>query len=331
MLIVTSRGYSAVVVRIKRGSYETSVCLAGGAAGVDRRLRGRSSNQKGRACRARKGERLLLRLSALLRFLAGGLPAELYGITFYATVDMGGGWESHGTPFNGNFPTGVEELIQKNSNQSPVAARLRTASASRRSASRSRSRSLTAGRSSAKSRPASIPIRCSSPTAPARWRRTTPTFAAIQNTNADSSRAGQWDNSVAYGGFSHATFGTLTAGRENSLTLDGVNAYDPMGGSYAFSPIGWSGKVAGAGSTEDARMNTAVKYQVQDRQLPRQRARRSSAATTRATARTANGQFGLGGDFFDGLSVDGDLQPHQGSGEPRHLQRHLPAPFRPTR
>ncbi len=65
----------------------------------------------------------------------------------------------------------------------------------------------------------------------------------FQNSNGDSSRAGQWDNSLAYVGVSNTTFGTLTFGREYSLTLDGVNAYDPMGGSYAFSPIGYSGKV----------------------------------------------------------------------------------------
>ena len=39
-----------------------------------------------------------------------------------------------------------------------------------------------------------------------------------------------------------------------------VNAYDPMGGAYAFSPIGFSGKTAGAGDTEDARWTTAIKY-----------------------------------------------------------------------
>ena len=35
-----------------------------------------------------------------------------------------------------------------------------------------------------------------------------------------------------------------------------------MGGSYAFSPIGYSGKAAGAGDTEDARWTTAIKYRV---------------------------------------------------------------------
>ena len=54
----------------------------------------------------------------------------------------------------------------------------------------------------------------------------------------------------------------MTYGRENTLLLDGVNAYDPMGGSYAFSVIGFSGTTAGGGNTEDTRSNTAFKYRV---------------------------------------------------------------------
>jgi len=39
-----------------------------------------------------------------------------------------------------------------------------------------------------------------------------------------------------------------------------VRAYDPMGGTNAFSMIGDSAKTAGVGDTEDARFNTATKY-----------------------------------------------------------------------
>jgi predicted porin len=58
------------------------------------------------------------------------------------------------------------------------------------------------------------------------------------NSYADSSRAGQFFNSVGYFGVSSPTYGTLTVFRQNSLTLDAVFAYDPLGASYAFSPIG---------------------------------------------------------------------------------------------
>ena len=36
-----------------------------------------------------------------------------------------------------------------------------------------------------------------------------------------------------------------------------------MGGSYAFSPVGYSGSYAGFGDTEAARANTALKYRVE--------------------------------------------------------------------
>ena len=84
----------------------------------------------------------------------------------------------------------------------------------------------------------------------------------LQNANSDLSRAGQFDNSVGYIGLSNQTFGTLTVGRVTSLTLDGVIGYDPMGGSYAFSPLGYSGSYAGFGDTETNRANTGVKYRV---------------------------------------------------------------------
>ncbi len=54
----------------------------------------------------------------------------------------------------------------------------------------------------------------------------------------------------------------MIAGRVYTLSLDAINSYDPMGGSYAFSPLGFSGSFAGFGDTEAARVNTAVKYRL---------------------------------------------------------------------
>ena len=59
---------------------------------------------------------------------------------------------------------------------------------------------------------------------------------------------------------SNKTYGTLTAGRVNALSLDGLIAYDPMGSAYAFSPFGFTGMYAGFSDTELARSNTAIKY-----------------------------------------------------------------------
>ncbi|HZZ24222.1 MAG TPA: hypothetical protein VFE60_17280 [Roseiarcus sp.] len=84
----------------------------------------------------------------------------------------------------------------------------------------------------------------------------------LQGAGADSSRTGQPDNSQGFIGLSNKTFGTITFGRVNTLSLDAINSYDPMGGSYAFSPLGFSGSFAGFGDTEAARANTALKYRV---------------------------------------------------------------------
>ena len=78
----------------------------------------------------------------------------------------------------------------------------------------------------------------------------------------DGARAGQPFNDEYYGGVSSETFGTLTFGRERSLGTDAMLLYDPAGGSYDFSYIGYNGTMAGGGDTEDSRWDSAVKYKV---------------------------------------------------------------------
>jgi predicted porin len=87
-----------------------------------------------------------------------------------------------------------------------------------------------------------------------------PVSGALSNGNLAQVR--QIDNSQAYGGLSSPTFGTLTFGRQNSLTLDAVIAYDPMSASNAFSLIGFAGFTPGGGNTEDARQGDMLKYRV---------------------------------------------------------------------
>jgi predicted porin len=193
---------------------------------------------------------------------AADCPLTFQGITLYGTIDMGVGYESAGVPFNRQYPTGVEELISKNSrgpmwtlvpggiSQSNVGIKISEPIGS------------TGWNFVANAQLGFDPYTLQLANGPGAMTQNTTTPLQFQNGNGDSSRAGQWDNSLGYLGVSNKTFGTLTFGRVYSLTLDGVNAYDPMGGSYAFSPIGYSGKVAGAGSTEDTRPNTAFKYNV---------------------------------------------------------------------
>jgi len=85
---------------------------------------------------------------------------------------------------------------------------------------------------------------------------------AQQSANSDSSIAGQLFAGQANFGVSHKTLGTLTFGRHLGVLADGISKYDPMGGSQAFSPIGFSGTAAGGGDTEDKRLDSSVKYEV---------------------------------------------------------------------
>ncbi|MGO4884432.1 MAG: carboxypeptidase regulatory-like domain-containing protein, partial [Bryobacteraceae bacterium] len=78
----------------------------------------------------------------------------------------------------------------------------------------------------------------------------------------DGARAGQTLNDEFYGGISSAHFGTLTFGRQRALGTDAMLVYDPAGGSYAFSYIGYNGTMAGGGDTEDTRWDEAIKYRV---------------------------------------------------------------------
>ena len=80
----------------------------------------------------------------------------------------------------------------------------------------------------------------------------------------DGSRGGQAFNDQLYVGLSSKEFGQLTFGRHKSLTNDLVGAYDPAGGSYAFSVIGYSGTpVAGLGDTANSRWDDSFKYRVE--------------------------------------------------------------------
>jgi predicted porin len=78
----------------------------------------------------------------------------------------------------------------------------------------------------------------------------------------DGARAGQPFNDEFYAGISSAHFGTLTFGRQRALGTDAMLLYDPAGGGYAFSYIGYNGTMAGGGDTENSRWDSAVKYRL---------------------------------------------------------------------
>lgn len=80
-----------------------------------------------------------------------------------------------------------------------------------------------------------------------------------QSTKLGSSIAGQLVQQSLVG-VSYPTYGSLTFARQNTLLEDGVVKYDPQRASQGFSLIGLSGSTAGAGDTEDRRLDSSLKY-----------------------------------------------------------------------
>lgn len=193
-----------------------------------------------------------------MQFIVSDCPLSYYGLTFYGTVDMGVGYESHGAPFNGNIISGVEELIRKNSTGSRWLAT--PGGLSQSNIGLKGLETITPGFDFVFDLNFGFdPYSLTAANGPRSFVDNNGVALASQTSNADSSRAGQFYNGAGYAGISSTNFGTLTFGHQNSLELDGVLAYDPMGASYAFSVIGWQGIAVGGGDTEDARL-TSVKY-----------------------------------------------------------------------
>src|SRR5882757_1321252 len=184
-----------------------------------------------------------------------------YGITLYGAIDAGFGYQTHGAPFDPRSPPGGSYLVQKYSRSArwdvapnglqnsfigikgtePIGGNISVVFA------------LDAGFD---------PYSFKLSNGPGSVAHNAGVPQNQQTSWADSSRAGQWYNGNGYVGFSSPTYGTLTVFRQNALTYDGVLEYDPMGASYAFSPIGWQGITCGGGNTENCRHTTSLKYKL---------------------------------------------------------------------
>jgi predicted porin len=187
---------------------------------------------------------------------------SLGGVTLYGTVDVGYAYQSHGVPLNSSYVGGLEYQ----------------AFTTTRNFAGSQTTLAESGLEQSK-----IGIRVSEPIVnditliaqaetgfnPLSGQLTDACDALAQNAgkpqgsqtaNADSSRCGQAFNSVLLGGVSSPVYGTLTIGRQNSLELTALTAYDPQALSYAFSFLGYSGFNGGAGSTQAARWDNSAKY-----------------------------------------------------------------------
>jgi predicted porin len=82
-----------------------------------------------------------------------------------------------------------------------------------------------------------------------------------QSIGVDGSSAGQAFQ-TAFVGVKSARFGTLTFGRQLTLLSEGTIKYDPNYNATAFGLLGASNTYSGAGSSEDNRLDSMLKYSV---------------------------------------------------------------------
>jgi len=181
------------------------------------------------------------------------------GITLYGVVDVGLAYQNHGTPYTDSLYPGAEWMISKNSNKS-VAGIASNPMSQSRVGLRAKEDINDEVAFIANVEMGFQPTSGALADAPKTLIGNNGVALANQKSAGDGSLAGQFFNRGANAGFSSKDYGTITFGRQNTLSLDNVAKYDPMNGSYALSIIGYSGVTGGFGDTEDARLDDSVKY-----------------------------------------------------------------------
>ena len=228
-------------------------------------------------------------------FIATDCQLTWRGITVYGAIDAGFGWQSHGAPWDPRSAVGASYLIQKQNNSAlwgPAPNALTNSFIGIKGTEPIGGNVSVVFAWDAGFDPYSLKFSDGPGSVAAN--------AGIPQNQAtaysDSSRAGQWYNGQGYVGLSSPTYGTLTVFRQNSLTLDAVLDYDPFGGSYAFSPIGFTGITCGGGNTENCRNSTSLKYRVKVGQF-RAAALWQFGGYAQNNASNGAYQFQLGGDI----------------------------------
>jgi predicted porin len=188
-------------------------------------------------------------------------PLAWNGIRLYGRFDYAAGYDSHGGPFNGVYPNGVETLISKNSNGARFTL-VPNGLGQSHIGVKGEERIVSDWSLVFKFENGFDPYTLQRANGPKSLVENNTIPLGAQTANGDSSRAGQLFNTEAYLGFSNPTYGELLAGRQNSLIADGADRFDPMGAASSFSVIGVSNTVAGGGDTETARYNTSLKYRI---------------------------------------------------------------------
>jgi predicted porin len=193
-------------------------------------------------------------------FFATDCPLTWHGITLYGTYDVGVGWVSHGLPENAYNYEG-ESLVNRNGNHSQFLIapnNLSQTGLGIRGKEEFAHDWFVVFNASTGINPQSGQLANASATDFINNGLPRGSYSEA----IDGARAGQTFNDEFFAGVSSGQFGTLTFGRQRALGTDAMLAYDPAGGGYAFSYIGYNGTMAGGGDTEDTRWDDAIKYRV---------------------------------------------------------------------
>jgi predicted porin len=233
------------------------------------------------------------------------------GVTLYGTVDVGYAYQTEGNGPNGSFYPGLNYLINKTANQSQstlIGNGLSQSTVGLKVEESIGMGFVAIGKVETGFNPTygELADACKS-----LLQTKSASGGSVVTSAGDGSRCGQAINGEGYAGLSNAAFGTLTAGRQNSLIQSGLGSYDPVAGSYAFSLLAYSGGAAGGiGSTETARWDNSVKYTYQYGP--------AHAAVEYASGSTDSAIFGHAiagnvGVTWKGLSVDGYYTKEDGA------------------
>src|SRR5580658_4031418 len=183
-----------------------------------------------------------------------------HGITIFGAYDIGVGWVSHGLPENSYNYEG-ESLVNRNGNGSRVVV------------AQNNLQQTGLGIKGREEFVRGWAVVFNATTGINPQSGQLANMAATNTINAglprgsysfvgDGARAGQTFNDEFFGGVSSMQLGTLTFGRQRALGTDAMLIYDPAGGAYSFSFIGYNGLMAGGGDTQDTRWDEAMKYRV---------------------------------------------------------------------
>ena len=185
-----------------------------------------------------------------------------HGVTLYGTIDLDYAYQTHGVPLGASFYPGLEYNISGSKNANKPISSLAESGLEQSKIGLKIEEPIGNGWVAIGKLEAGFdPLSGELADACASLVSNNGKPLAAQNANSDGSRCGQAFSGPAYAGVSNATYGTLTARRQQSLELDAISVYDPMGLPYAFSLIGYSGgTAAGIGNTETGRWDNSVKY-----------------------------------------------------------------------